>query len=194
MFKYIATIISIGLMLIAPEALAQQAFGVDTVFTNYKTIHDGLMDLLGKGAYLIGLFFTVFGIFKLKEMNETKKFGLNVPMSYIGTGTFILCIASSVDIMATTIYGAQGGASFLMPQVQGAGAQFKNAIEGVLLFVKLIGFVAFIRGWLFLQKAGLGKEGMIGRGLTHIFGGVMAMNAYATLKILQATFGFPLPI
>ncbi len=63
----------------------------------------------------------------------------------------------------------------------------KKGFEGVLLFVKLVGLLAFIRGWLQINAHAHGKDGTLGKGLVHLFGGMAAFHIEATIGILAST-------
>lgn len=62
---------------------------------------------------------------------------------------------------------------------------------GVIYFIRLIGYIAFVRGFLLLNQAGSGQQGgqcgLIGRGLTHIFGGAAAINLKEFATIILVT-------
>ena len=61
---------------------------------------------------------------------------------------------------------------------------------GVIYFIRLIGYIAFVRGFLLLNQAGSGQQGQqgsIGRGLTHIFGGAAAINLKEFATIIGNT-------
>jgi hypothetical protein len=88
-----------------------------------------------------------------------------------------------------------GPGNILVQGGSGVTAQAQAAMVGVLTFIRLIGYIAFIRGWLLINQAGQGKDGTLGRGITHIFGGAAAINVQITAGILANTFapGVPMP-
>jgi hypothetical protein len=73
---------------------------------------------------------------------------------------------------------------------QAMGAQFQTAVNAALSFVQIIGFIAFVRGWMIMKKVveGGGNVSMA-QGMTHIIGGVLAVNIAPFLKIMDTTFG-----
>ena len=68
------------------------------------------------------------------------------------------------------------------------------AILGVMTFIRMVGYLAFIRGWLMLNQSAQGKDGMMTRSFTHICGGIAAINVKTTAYMLAATFAPGLPI
>ena len=65
-----------------------------------------------------------------------------------------------------------------------------NISANVFLFVQVIGYVAFIRGWIIIAKSssqGGGQHGSFGKGLMHVFGGVLGINIVQTLNVINNT-------
>jgi len=72
----------------------------------------------------------------------------------------------------------------------GASAQFQTAVNAALSFFQIIGFIAFVRGWMVLKKVVEGGGNVtMAQGITHIVGGVLAINIAPFLKIMDTTFG-----
>ena len=107
-------------------------------------------------------------------------------MFFVGIGIFSLI--STVSILSQTLSMGIGPGDSLVPVRPGLGSVTKEGLTGVLWFVRLVGYIAFIRGWLLLNQAGQGKDGSIGRALTHLGGGVAAINIDITATILMNTF------
>jgi intracellular multiplication protein IcmC len=60
----------------------------------------------------------------------------------------------------------------------------------VLQLIQIVGLIAFIRGWLILVKTATGQQGGgIGKGITHIIGGVLALNIVGTQQVINASLG-----
>jgi intracellular multiplication protein IcmC len=67
------------------------------------------------------------------------------------------------------------------------------AVNSALTFVQVIGVIAFVRGWLILKKVVEGSGNVsLAQGLTHILGGVLAINIFQFLLIMDHTFGLNL--
>ena len=67
---------------------------------------------------------------------------------------------------------------------------FATAIAAALTFFQLIGILAFVRGLYIVKNAveGTGQATMA-QGFTHIIGGVLAINIYTFLEVMDSTFG-----
>ena len=63
-------------------------------------------------------------------------------------------------------------------------------MTALLGLVQVMGVIAFIRGWVLLGHAGEqnAQQGMFGKGLTHIIGGILAINIVGTKDLIWNTF------
>ena len=68
----------------------------------------------------------------------------------------------------------------------GGNSQLGNAV--VIIF-QTIGLYAFTRGWILIARAASqGQQpGGTGKGLMHVFGGVLAVNIVGTVELLKNT-------
>lgn len=182
--------------------LAQaQAPGIDAMFSNFADSSIALMKLAVWSAFVIGIVVSGAGLMKLKEYGSEPgrhKFG---PVLWtIATGAMLISVPGFINTATETLSLGQNTGTSLMSRGGGGGGGvpgMAGAMAGVLLFVKLIGHLAFIRGILMLKAMGEGKQGAsMGPALTHIFGGAAAININATAAMLAATFapGLPVPI
>lgn len=176
---------------------------VGDMFANGRASFEALIRLVKAASYIIGIFLVMGSIYKFSHLGRHN--GGNTPMSpktpivmfFAGIGIFAL--TNSISIATATMAMGSGPGQILVTGTGGAGwtAQTTAALTGVLTFIRLVGYIAFIRGWLMLNQSAQpnGQPGLLGRALTHIFGGVAAINLTIFAKILANTFapGVPLP-
>ena len=57
------------------------------------------------------------------------------------------------------------------------------------IIIQTIGLIAFIRGWVLVARsASQGQPpGGTGKGLVHVFGGILAMNIVGTIQVINNT-------
>lgn len=184
-----------GLMLMPLESHAAMSVGVDAMFANFASSSVAITRLVKYVSYLIGLFFVINAILKFSQLGSNQQITPKVPITMFLVGVSIFSLTSVVNVATATMAMGSGPGAILMPSGPAFGAVTAAGLQGVFLFIRLVGYIAFIRGWLLLNQAGQGKEGAIGRGLTHIFGGVAAINITITAKILANTLspGMALP-
>lgn len=73
--------------------------------------------------------------------------------------------------------------------VDSADAQM--AMQAFLMWIQLVGMIAFAKGWIMLSKTD-SQDGsvMSSKAWTHIIGGAAAINIVGSLKAVQSIFGF----
>lgn len=183
----------VPLMLLANSAYA--APGIGEMFANFQGSAEAIIKLIKTASYIIGLYLIVGSIFKFTQLSNQGQMTMKTPIIMFLSGVGIFALTGSLSVVSQTLAMGDGPGSLLMPSGGGMAASTSAAILGVLTFIRMVGYIAFIRGWLLLNQHGQGKEGTLGKGLTHIGGGVAAINVTVTAKILANTFapGMPMP-
>lgn len=154
--------------------------------------------LITGGAYLIGCAFLFKALYSLKIYGEARTMmssntSIKEPMFYLLIGALLIYFPSAFNMMMQTTFGYQN-------VLQYAPANSKNAAFGTLfggspigraltIIIQVIGLVAFIRGWVLIARsASQGQPpGGTGKGLIHVFGGILAINIVGTLEMLINT-------
>ena len=98
----------------------------------------------------------------------------------------LIFFVSSYKIGLTTLFGASWQDTLAYP----TGSSSTDAlVSSVVLIMQVVGVIAFIRGILLLNSAGghNAQPGSVGKGLTFIVGGLMAINIYGTWQMLVNT-------
>jgi hypothetical protein len=189
-FNILLALIILALM---PNDSFAQSLTLDGVFGNFKSSSIALSNLVQASTYAIGIFFVLSSIFKFAQLGSNPQMSPKVPITMFLVGVCLFSLPSALLIVQETMaLGGGGPGDMFVSSTASVGQMTKKGIEGVLWFIRLIGYIAFVRGWLLLNQAGQGKEGALGRGLTHIFGGVAAINAKLTAEILANSIGMPL--
>lgn len=181
------------LLLAAPVlASAQSAPNLAQMFANFSSSATELSKMLMGLSYLLGFIITGIGLFRLKEYSEAGgRIKFSQPMFIIFAGAMLFAAPGMIDTTTQTLSLGHSleGQLLANPDVGSTSIPgLDQALQGVLLFVKLIGNIAFIRGLLMLKDIGEGKQGAgMGRALTHLIGGAMAINIGVTISMLAAT-------
>ena len=183
-----------SLILLSSQAHAG-VHGIDDMFASFASSAASLIYLVVGGGFLLGLIVSFKAALSLKEYSESGgRTSFKTPMTLAVVGALLVALPGTINMATETMaLGANTGLAVFdvggSDTMPGLGA----AMQGVLLFVKLIGHIAIVRGLLIFKKAGEGGQGgEVGRGLTHILGGAAAVNINKTIEILAATVGFPL--
>ena len=174
-------------------SIYQQAFAADsniaTMFANGEASWMAIMKLVGASSFVIGIIICGMALFKLREVNDGRA-TIKTPIMWTIVGAAMISLPSSIGTIATTLTNQGYHGTGLLSSINDTSGipGVAEALSGVLVFVQLLGHIAFVRGLFLLKDAGAGKEGTLGRGLTHLFGGAAAINIQTTVGILARTF------
>ncbi|WP_175992683.1 hypothetical protein [Burkholderia vietnamiensis] len=178
------------------SAMAQSTGSVATMFNNASSTWVALINFTVGASFLAGIVVSCAGLFKLKDVADGRT-KLKTPIWMTIIGAALIAMPAWIDTMTQTMSLGSNTGTQLLSQAGSSGlAGVGDAMNSVMLFVKLLGHIAFFRGMLILKDYGSDKQGAgLGRGLTHLFGGAAAININATVAILASTFftGLTLP-
>lgn len=190
--KYIAMgLFLLASMFLVSDANAQIVAGIDKMFANSAATWVSLAKLMKVLANLMGFFLVVVAIFKFAQMASDPRIGVKVPITTFFIGIALYSLSNSLSVtLETMALGSGPGEIFKGAGGGGSLSQMTaDGIYGVLLFVRFIGYVAFIRGWLILNAYANGAQGAgLAKGITHILGGAAAINVQVTAGVLANTF------
>ena len=59
----------------------------------------------------------------------------------------------------------------------------------LVLYIQFVGLLSFVKGWFILSKSvGYGaQQGSVSKGVTHILGGIVAINFISMVNIINNT-------
>lgn len=156
---------------------------------------DAVYTMVTAVAYLIGISFMFKALYSLKVYGELRTMmasntSLKEPLTFILAGAVFIYLPTGFAIMMNTTFGNAN----VLAYTQLPSAFSLNATNGGFALLKLlqvIGVGSFVRGWVLLARSSgqQGQPGGFGKGLTHVFGGVMLMNIVGTLNIVYNTLG-----
>jgi intracellular multiplication protein IcmC len=150
--------------------------------------------LLTGTAYLIGISFIIKGVMALKQLGEQRSHmsphhSIKEPLIFLLSGSMLLYLKDAIDTFNITVFGSSSILAYNQLSSNFA-AQLANAGQSIILFVQVIGLIAFIRGWIIIAKGATQNghsQGGFGKGLMHVFGGILAINIVGTLNVLSNT-------
>lgn len=156
--------------------------------------------LISGAAYLMGIGFIFKAIYSLKIYGEARTMtsshtNIKEPLIYLLVGAVLLYLPTGVDVILATTFGSNAEILAYAPinskssQLQslfGAGSPIGRPLT---MLIQVIGLIAFIRGWVLIARgASQGQQpGGTGKGLMHVFGGILALNIVKTMEVINAT-------
>ena len=164
---------------------------ISEMFINFEQSYPALRALIGRAFQLIGVCLVAGSLLAFIRHNEGKgEIKTAIGMFFIGVALFQ--VNGMVNSLTSTLYTGVGSTDIFSYSVGGmsSSAAFGGAMSGVLGFIQIIGYIAFGRGWLLINQYTSRPQGGdgLGRGITHLLGGVMAINVKVTVMMLVSTF------
>ncbi|EJR3691242.1 hypothetical protein NX493_004517 [Salmonella enterica] len=163
---------------------------IGQMFANSGSSWVELMNLTRGVAWVIGVIVGGMALFKFKEVNEGKA-TITTAILYTFVSAVFISLPGSISTVTETLSLGKNTATELLSREPAGTAGVPGAAEaivGVLLFIKLVGHIAFVRGFLILKDYGAGKNEHMGKAFVHIIGGAAAINIEATVAMFSATF------
>jgi intracellular multiplication protein IcmC len=183
-------------MIIPLEALAQtQSGGVDaiTMLVNLSKTYPDLISMITGACFIIGMILALRGVYYLRAYGELRTMTqsqttMRTPITLFIVAAVFMYLPNAFQTLITTSFGYDSPMAY---------DQASSSIDPVILkalvgLVQLIGLIAFVRGWLVLVAHAQqpGGHATLGKGLTHIIGGIFAINIIGVTQVIWNTFGF----
>jgi intracellular multiplication protein IcmC len=140
----------------------------------------------------VGLIFS--GIMKLKHYGEMRTMmnsqgSLANALFIVLAGVMLLTLPTMLNTFLLAIWGTTNP----LPYPGGDNMGTNGLMRGIVMFVRLIGVISFIRGVVLISHLGKengGQQGSIGKALTYMIGGIMCVQIVATAQFLSTILGF----
>jgi intracellular multiplication protein IcmC len=161
------------------------------MITNIMTQIPFLMRLVTATAYVMGMYFIFIAIFKLKQYGESRtmmshEHHIKGPLIFMAIGAMLLYLPTTVQVGMTSFWTEPNPYGYLQQNDQ--WSQFINACY---IIIQFFGVIALIRGLVILSHMGGSghQQGTLGKGLTHIIGGIFCINIYQFVQVIMVTLG-----
>lgn len=142
-------------------------------------------------AIIMGVGFTLAGLFQLKKYGESRtmmsqQHSIAGPLLMLLAGAMLLILPTFVGSMLLAFWGTSSPLSY-----SGGPAGYSSLVPPVLMFVRIIGVIAFIRGIVLLARSGgqQSQQGTFGKAMIHIFAGILCVHILGTMDLLEQLLG-----
>lgn len=161
---------------------------------NIMASFPGIMIFLNLFTSMAGVILTGMAIFKFVEFDNGHA-RLITPFMYLLVGVALFNLSSSVDTFLETVYGPSTSVQNLLSYRGGNRLSEQGSKMAMLLImcIRLVGYVSFIKGWFIFKRIGDGTQGSdeaFSKAMIHLFFGVLAINIVETVNVLSSTAGF----
>lgn len=172
-------------------------YGLDTMMVAlFLDIYTPLMSVIFAFAYLAGIILTVVGITRIIKTSQDGPRGpasMGTIMTFAVAGV-LFSLSTIMGSFSTSMFGASETATFAMLMTSSGDAAVDDhilaIISTVLVFMTIIGYISFLRGFFILKDVAEGSgQASLMAAVTHIFGGALAVNLGPLLNAVQSTLG-----
>lgn len=156
--------------------------------------------LVSGAAYVLGLGFFIKAVLSLKSLGESRGMmsgghsSAKEPLIYFIVASAFLYLPSAISTLLVTTFGSSNilqyaDANYKSGSLQTLFGSGSEVGQSLAIIIQTIGLIAFVRGWILIARSGSqGQQpGNAGKGLVHIFGGIVAMNIVLALQIIDNT-------
>jgi len=192
--KKLQRIFLFGMLLITPIVIYAVP-DLGTLLQNVKKDMPRLLRFITAVSYFAGLWFAFSGVYELRIFGQSRvmmptNVNMTGPMIRLIVGMFMMFLPSFVNISVYTLWHYGSSSVLLYPNQTKAG--WRDVMEGTIAVVRLIGYIAFIRGLILVTRSAKqgAPQGLLAKAMTHIIGGILAINVVGTLDALKGTFGW----
>lgn len=141
-------------------------------------------------AFIAGLLFFVRGIYQFKQYGELRtsmavQTDIKGPLLSLLVGSSLMFWPTLLSISMTSVFNTT---SLLSYQPSSATTNYSSLLQAGGEVLRFVGYIAFFRGWILLTRLGSqGQPGTLGKALSHIIGGICAINVFGTWQIISNT-------
>jgi len=155
--------------------------------------------LITGAAYLMGLAFVFKAIYSLKVYGEARTMmsnsaSIKEPIVYLFVGAVFIYFPTAFSSFMQSTFGYENilqyapvdSSNSTLDTLFGSGSVIGKPLT---MLIQVIGLVAFVRGWVLVARsASQGQQpGGTGKGLVHVFGGILAINIVGTINMINNT-------
>jgi hypothetical protein len=172
------------------------AGGLDAMVARLMSdIYDPMGYLLGGFVYLAGILLIIIGIIRqLKTMQDGVKGpgGIGTIMTFLVGGALLslgpMMGAWTESMFGTTDVLTYGELQYTAGMTAEEVDHVHTVISAVIAFMMVVGWVSFIRGFFIIRAVSEGdSQASLMAGMTHVFGGALAVNLGPVLNAIQET-------
>ena len=167
---------------------------IQVMLGNLNNSFPNLWRMVTAFAYVMGFAMAMRALYYMKIYGESRTMmsshsSIKTPVTYFVVAAALIFSPTMFQTLMQTTFGYTSILDYQGPGTPGWTAE---NIRPLIHLVQFFGLLAFFRGWMYIARTGgqSSQPGTFGKGITHIFGGVLAINIVGFWNIIKATFGF----
>jgi len=194
-YKYINRILLVIILGIIPEVVYAGAPEIGQMMQNLKRDLPHLVKFIAAVSYTGGVWFVFSALHELRIYGQARtmmptNINLSGPLIRLVVGVFMMFLPGFINVSIYTLWNYSSTEILLYPADIKAG--WSDIIQGVVALIRVIGYIAFVRGLILVTRSARQgvPPGMLSKAITHIIGGLLAINIVGTIDAIKGTFGW----
>lgn len=159
-----------ALALWAPLGMAQSTGGqipnLGQMFANFSSSAVALTKLVQVVAFAVGAYFLILSLVKVKQAAESggREAKFSGAMMIFVASIFLMVLPTTINIVtgSTGITNSSGGGGLFGYSGGNGLPDMSGAMNGIILFIELVGNITFVRGLINIKKMGEGNRDVTG--------------------------------
>ena len=172
------------------QDLLQMFVNVSDAFPAFFTLMQVLFALIG--LLLLGQ--ALFDVYSLNNEHVARRAGRSISASGVGwrfvTSIVLTGIVWWVDVTENTLMGRDASSGAMLYQTVGMSEFQQAALMSIMMTFELVGYIAFGRGWLLLDKHFNGGNNGVASPIWHMLGGTVLVYLDVWLPAFGRWTGF----
>ena len=201
----------LGSLLYFVSENAYAAPDIQTILNNVSRIIVPLTAMVLIVSFVAGVYMIIHALTMMKKFGnmsmQAQPGELGGPLVQLVVGAVLIYLPSSTDTLANSLFGTSNsifGSDSSSVNYSNAGygsellgyvasnsfaEQWASMANTLVLYIQFVGFLSFVKGWFILSKSGGHgtQQGTVAKGITHILGGIVAINFVAASNIIYNT-------
>lgn len=178
------------------DALNTATNGAAAIFVGLAPSLPPLFTLIKFFCILLGAGLIVHSVMRLRRVNNRQNQAEIGPVIFqMFAGVILINLNLFIATGAETLFGGENHKLSPLAYSVTTGGDWvsmrsKNIALAILSFIQFVGYISVARGITELNNHAHSKpNASLGKGLTHVVGGILATNITLTTSMLASTFG-----
>ena len=148
-------------------------------------------NIIGTVALLMGIAMFLSGIFQLKKLGESRtmmssEHSAAGPLMMLLAGAALMILPTFIDSALLAFWSTDTPLRY-----EGGSGGYDALVPPILLFIRIVGVISFIRGIVLLSRTGgrQSQPGTMSRAMIHLLAGILCVHILGTLELLGSIMG-----
>jgi intracellular multiplication protein IcmC len=183
-------LMGVSVLLLAPPAMSMTS--LTQLLVNFSQNVPIIEGIIRAFAFLVGSFFILRALIKLKIYGEMRTMlsshgRLNQVLLLLFAGVLLIYLQNlTIPVMLSAVFGDGSIKGLAYNDTLNLSEQVQYAAKRIMQF---IGLAAVFRGIVQLASYQEGGRHPMGKSITHILSGIMAVNIQYSIDLLHRVFG-----